>query len=390
MLRASELQKTHEIVHLEVGQPNFSTPVHIIESTIAALNQKKTAYIPNAGSTELRQVVSDRYGQRGIQTNASQIIITSGSMLAMFSLCLALLSPGDECLIPLPGFGNYQQMVSMVKANSVPYLCRPSEGYLPRIEELASLITARTRCIIICNPGNPTGAVFPPSLLRDIIELCQKRGVFVISDEIYSDIVFEGEHVSAASFTANQSDCLLAVVAGVSKGYAMTGYRVGWARCSSMLVEQLSKMQEPIVSCGVPFAQEAAIAALTGPQDCVKEMTAAYKERRDAALTVLHCRGRPSSFIPGGAFYLPVDISSSGLDSRSFALKLLYEKHCAVAPGIAFDTADDLEHPRLRSIEELQTVDGFCRVSLASSKENVVEGIHRICNLLDVLERERN
>ena len=167
---------------MEVGQPNFSTPVHIIESTIAALNQKKTAYIPNAGSTELRQVVSDRYSQRGIQTNPSQIIITSGSMLAMFSLCLALLSPGDECLIPLPGFGNYQQMVSMVKANSVPYLCRPSEGYLPRIEELASLITSRTRCIIICNPGNPTGAVFPPSLLREIIELCQKKGVFVISD----------------------------------------------------------------------------------------------------------------------------------------------------------------------------------------------------------------
>lgn len=196
----------------------------------------------------------------------------------------------------------------------------------------------------------------------------------------------------------------------------MTGYRVGWARCSPALVEQLSKMQEPIVSCGVPFAQEAAIAALTGPQDCVKEMTAAYKERRDAALTALHSRGRPSSFIPGGAFYLPVDISSSGrstyhlqctciisilkcsngrnilgLDSRSFALKLLYENYCAVAPGIAFDTADDVaeEQPLLRSVEELQTVDGFCRVSLASSKESVVEGIHRICNLLDALEREQ-
>ncbi len=130
----------------------------------------------------MRQAVSDRYSQRGIQTSISQIIITSGSMLAMFSLSMALLNPGDECLVPLPGFGNYQQMASMVKAKSVPYLCRPSEGYLPRIEELASLITVRTRCIIICNPGNPTGAVYPPALLRDIIELCQKRGVFVISD----------------------------------------------------------------------------------------------------------------------------------------------------------------------------------------------------------------
>lgn len=156
--------------------------MHIIQSTIAALNQKKTAYIPNAGSTELRQVVSDLYSQRGIQTNASQIIITSGSMLAMYSLSLALLSPGDECLIPLPGFGNYQQMTSMMRAKSVPYLCRPSDGYLPRLEELASLITSRTRCIIICNPGNPTGAVYPPSLLCEIIKLCQKRGVFVISD----------------------------------------------------------------------------------------------------------------------------------------------------------------------------------------------------------------
>ena len=183
MLRATELQnQNHSIVRLEVGQPNFLTPSHIIDSTIAALRENKTSYIPNAGLTELRQAISEHYTHQGIETVNSQIIVTSGSMLSMYSLFIALLSPGDECLLPLPGFGNYQQISSMVRAKAIPYLCRPSDGYLPQMEEIELLISERTKCIVICNPGNPTGAVYPPSLLQSIIELCQRRGVFVISD----------------------------------------------------------------------------------------------------------------------------------------------------------------------------------------------------------------
>lgn len=182
MLLASELEKSNPVLRLEVGQPNFPTPVHIIESTIKALQQNQTTYVPNAGYTELRSAICNWYNKKGFPTDISQIIVTAGSMLSMYSLVVALLQEGDECLVPLPGFGNYQQMISLVKAKSVPYLCRRSDGYLPRVTEMEQLISPATKCIVICNPGNPTGSTFNESLLRDIGNLCKRRGVFIISD----------------------------------------------------------------------------------------------------------------------------------------------------------------------------------------------------------------
>jgi len=185
MLRATELELSvlpRELVRLEVGQPNFNTPAHIVNATIIALQSNKTAYIPNAGSTQLRQAISEHYCSKGIPTTHSQIIVTTGSMLSMFSLAMSLLQPGDECLHPLPGFGNYQQISSLIRCRSIPYLCRPNDGYLPRISEIERLIGPKTKCIVICNPGNPTGAVYNRKLLEEIIQLCKERNIFVISD----------------------------------------------------------------------------------------------------------------------------------------------------------------------------------------------------------------
>ncbi|KAJ1430399.1 aminotransferase class I and II [Ochromonadaceae sp. CCMP2298] len=173
----------------------------------------------------------------------------------------------------------------------------------------------------------------------------------------------------------------IAIVSGVSKGYAMTGFRVGWTRTSPFVAAQMTKIQEPLVSCATAFSQTAAAAALNGPQQCVGDMLSQYKKRRDLAMSILKARGRPSAYTPGGAFYLPVDVSTSGMSSRDFALKLLSDKHCAVAPGIAFNTS---EGPP--SGDNLAILDSFVRVSLANSDENVGKGMHLLCDMLDELE----
>jgi len=366
--------------------------MHVVSAASAALlDAANSTYCPNAGLTTLRRAIAnDVYtARKKIPTTERQIIVTTGAMLSMHSLFCTLLNPGDEALLPLPGFPNYQQSVSLVGAVSVPYLCRPKDGYQPRIEEIKELMTKKTKVIVLCSPGNPTGAVLSPHLTQQIIQLASERGIFVISDEIYSDIVFDGTaFTSAAAFDPASiiDESRVAVVSGVSKGYAMTGFRVGWTRASPIIVEAMSKLQEPIVSCGTPFCQLAAVAALTGDQQGVRDMVTEYQKRRDAAISILIQRGHaPKDLVkPTGAFYLPLDITKSGLTSRDFALKLLQEERVAVAPGIAFDTTDNSSaSQRRRREEETDMLNSFVRVSLANSLDNVSKGIHHICDLLD-------
>lgn len=310
MVRAAKLDldaSKEKVIHLEVGQPDFKTPTHIIDATIKALHDGMTTYCPNSGISELRDEIALLYSNQNILTNREQICVTTGAMMSMCSLFAAILEPGDECLLPTPGFPNYQQGVSLAHGKSVPYLCHPSDGYIPNINEIEKLITPFTKLIVICNPGNPTGATFKREMVKDLFMLAKKYGIFIISDEIYSDIHFDDEnpHVCTAIYDElydnPQDDSMLAVVSGVSKAFSMTGFRVGWTRASTKLISLLIKLQEPMTSCGSPFAQYGAVAALKerrlNKKDnnnicCVTDMTVAYKLRRDTALDILNKRNR--------------------------------------------------------------------------------------------------
>lgn len=376
------------VIHLEVGQPNFNTPKHIIDATIDSLNKNQTAYVPNDGIMRLKEIVAHNYTHKlGIKTDASNICITTGSMLGMYSLFLSLIDPNDEVLLPNPGFPNYLQSVMLSRGVSKPYICHPNNGYIPDINDISKLISSKTKAIVLCNPGNPTGAVMPNALIEEVIKLANERDVFVISDEIYSDIIFDRKKFTSAAAYDIESN-RLATVSGVSKGYAMTGYRVGWIRSSKIIIDTITKLQEPIVSCGTSFSQYGAVAALEGSDETITEMVGAYQERRDKALAILKRRGRESKYIPGGAFYLPINITNKkGYKSNEFAIDLLHKKYIAIAPGLAFDNgASSLGSNSNMYNEHMEILDSFCRISLANSLDNVCIGIERICDHLDELD----
>ena len=356
-------EKEGPVIHLEVGQPDFATPAHIVEATCRAVREGHTRYISTAGIAPLREAAARSYERRtGVATSANQILVTTGAMMSLATSFLTLLEPGDEVLLPDPGWPNYSTSVALARGVPVPYTLR-APRFLPDLDELASLVTPRTKILLLCSPSNPTGQVHDAALTEALVAFARRNDLWVVSDEIYSEIVFEGSAPSVLNFDTDER-CL--VVSGVSKTYAMTGYRIGFTRGRLDYINVAAKLQEPFVSCGTAFSQYAAVAALDGPQDCVAEMCAAYRRRRDIALDVLRKRGR-YQYTPGGAFYVLVDISAAAMDSRDFAVRLLGEKRVAVAPGSTFGTLSA----------------GAVRVSVASRDEDVREGVERICDFID-------
>ena len=351
------------VIHLEVGQPDFPTPAHIVDATCRYVREGHTAYVANAGMTELRAAAA-RYFERktGVKTTIENILVTPGAVMSCATAFLALLEPGDEVLLPDPGWPNYQMAVSLMHGVPVYYNLRPENQFLPDLDELNKLVTKRTKLLVTCSPSNPTGQVYGADLTRDLVKLATKHDLYFLSDEIYGAIVFDQEHSSALSYDEDERTL---VISGMSKSYAMTGYRVGFTRARPEYVELATKLQEPFISCGTGFSQLAAVVGLEGSQECVREMRDAYKARRDVALQVLRENGL-YRYTPGGAFYLLVDISATGKDSRDFALDLLAKKKVAVAPGNTFGKmcADHV------------------RISLASTEEDIREGLGRICAMV--------
>jgi aspartate aminotransferase/aminotransferase len=356
-------EKDGPLIHLEVGQPDFATPSHIVEATCRAVRDGHTRYIPTAGIPPLREAVARSYERRtGVATSASQILVTTGAMMSLATSFFVLLEPGDEVLVPDPGWPNYTTSVTLARGVPVPYSLRAPQ-FLPDLDELQSLVTPRTKILLVCSPSNPTGQVHDEALTEALVAFARRNDLWVVSDEIYSEIVFENKAPSVLNFDTD-GRCL--VVNGMSKTYAMTGYRVGFTRGPVDYINVGAKLQEPFVSCGTAFSQLASVAALDGPQDCVAEMRAAYWRRRDIALEVLRERGL-YRYTPGGAFYVLVDISAAAMDSRDFAVRLLKEKRVAVAPGSTFG--------RLSAAS--------VRVSIASRDEDVKEGLKRICDFIE-------
>jgi aspartate aminotransferase len=355
-------------IHLEVGEPDFPTPSHAVEAAAEAGRNGWTKYTSGAGVPELREALAEKLRRfNGLDVSPEQVVATAGCVTAVSTSLLALCDVGDEVLIPDPAWPNYNLWLRIQGAVPVPYRLTAERGFLPQPDEIDRLITPRTKCLILNSPANPTGAVFPADLCRELVDLARRRDLWVISDEIYEYIVFDGEHTSPARF---DDDGRVLTISGMSKGYAMTGWRIGYVAAPDPVVaDVIARLQEPLTSCPVGVSQAAAIAALRGPQDVVGTMRAAYRRRRDLSLEALRRHGR-YRYTPQGAFYLMVDISDTGRDSQSFAHELLAEEKVAVAPGSAFGASGE----------------GQVRVSLASDEELLLAGIERLCAFCDRLK----
>lgn len=327
-----------DVIHLEVGEPDASTPLHIIEGAFKAAREGWTRYSSNAGLASLREKVAARAARSwGSRVSDQRIVITTGAVGGLYSSLMSVLDPGDEVLIPDPGWPNYEAIAHLAGATAVRYRLAPGNGFLPEIAELRRLTTARTKAMLINTPGNPTGAVFPRPLMQALIDHISESGLYLVSDEVYEDMVFEGEHVSAGAFDAAEQ---VFVVSGASKSFAMTGWRLGWLVCPPALAGVATGLQEPVTSCASTIAQKAAEAAFDGGDESVRALCATFRRRRDLVVEILGRSGLLPA-IPAGAFYALVDISRTGEDSLGFCKRLLEAKSVAAVPGITFGPQSD-------------------------------------------------
>lgn len=343
-----------EVVRLEIGEPGFSTPPHIVDAGAAAAATAR--YAPSAGHMALREALVRRMARvTGVDVAPEQIIVTQGGVQACALTMTALLAPGDEVLVPDPAWPNYEMIVDMLGGRAVRYPLPAASGFVPDPDDVVARMTDRTRVLVLNSPGNPTGAVFPRDVVRALVDAAAARGIVVLSDEVYDELIFEGE--AAAAITLD--DQHVVAVHSFSKTYAMTGWRVGWAVAPMWLAPTMAKLQEPQLSCIPDLTSAGALAALEGPQDAIAEMREAYRARRDLCVELITAAGIDVA-VPRGAFYLMVPLAP-GVDSRLAAIDLV-DHGVSVAPGTAFgDAAGD-----------------HIRISLASEEPELREGIGRL------------
>jgi aspartate aminotransferase len=362
LARAKALEaQGREIIHLEIGEPDFDTPAHIKAAAVRALEEGWTHYTPAAGIPALREAIADYIRRtRGIPVGPEHVVVVPGGKPIMFFAILALVEEGDEVIYPNPGFPIYESMIRFVGARPVPLRLRMENEFRVDVEELASLITPRTRMLILNSPANPTGGVLTREDLEAIAELCLKHDLVVLSDEIYSRILYEGEHISIASFPGMLERTI--ILDGFSKTYAMTGWRLGYGVMPEPLAEAVTRLMINSNSCTAAFTQIAGIAALTGPQDDVDRMVAAFRERREVMVEGLNRLSGFRCLKPKGAFYAFPNIEGTGMSSRELAHYLLEEAGVAVLSGTAFGEYGE----------------GFLRLSFANSIENIQKALERI------------
>ncbi|MDQ2923886.1 MAG: pyridoxal phosphate-dependent aminotransferase [Candidatus Dormibacteraeota bacterium] len=365
---ANEALRTPGAIRLDVGQPNFPTPKHIGEAGKRAIDENKTFYTHTQGMISLREkLVAKLERVNGIRVTPDRIACGPGGVGALAAVFGAVLEHGDEVLMPDPGWPNTRLMLAWTGARGVFYPCLPTDGFQPDLDALERLITPRTKLLLINSPNNPTGAVYPAATIARMIEIAQRHNLWLLSDECYDQIILDGTWTSPASLAPD--DPRIATVFTFSKSYSMTGWRIGYVAGSAELIDTATKVLESNSSCVSTITQVAAEAALDGPQDCVGEMVAAYRHRRNVVIDIL----REAEMLvnePTGAFYCMADISRSRLQARDFAFKLLRERGVSVAPGSAFGEV---------------AVDAV-RISLASSDTDLREGVGRLAEFLHELE----
>jgi aspartate aminotransferase len=372
LARARELERLgRSIVHLEIGQPDFPTPGHVVEAAAAAMARGETGYTPSAGTAEFREVVADELARtRGIDVAADRVLIANGAKLLLFLTILAVCDPGDEVIYPDPGFPIYESAIRWAGAVPVPLALHDALGFSFSLEELSDRLGERTKLVIVNSPNNPTGGVVAPDDLRAAAELILEGPAWVLSDEVYRRIVYGREPASIASVPGMLERCVL--LDGLSKTYAMTGWRCGYAAVPAPLVDPLTRLITNSVSCVPGFVQSAGIAALTGPQDSVAAMVEEFRHRRDLVVAGLNALPGVSCAAPAGAFYAFPDVAGVPIPSERLADRLLEEAGVALLAGEGFgaqgqrhlrisyaNSRDQLEFAldRMREFLEAQTVD---------------------------------
>ena len=350
-------------IRLEMGEPQFATPLHICEAAARAACDGFTKYTASQGLLSLREAMSAKLARvNSFDVPPERIVATNGALSGLFTTCLALLGEGDEMLVPDPGWPNWEQMILTAGGRVVRYPTPRSRLFLPDPDTMDTLVTPKTRAILIKSPSNPTGAVMPSALVEAMVAFARRHDLWVVSDECYDECVFDGEHISPARF---DTDGRVISLFSCSKTYAMTGWRVGYAAVPEQAIAVLAKLQQPVLGNICSVAQKAAEAALTGPQACVAEMRDYYRARREQAVGMLTAAGMTIDR-PGGAFYLMVDVSSANPDATAFALDLLHTHKVAVAPGETFGPGGA----------------GLVRVALCASEEAIAQGLGKLIEVV--------
>jgi len=351
--RALEAQG-REIIHLEIGEPDFDTPRHIVDAAIRALNEGQTHYTPSAGILPLKEAIAREVSStRDINVNPNQVVVTPGAKPIMFFAILALCEEGDEVIYPNPGFPIYESMINFVGAKAVPLPLRMEKDFCFDIDEFKKLVTRKTKLIIINTPHNPTGGVLGWDELRAVAEAALENDIMVLSDEIYRRILYEGEFVSITSIPGMAERTI--ILDGHSKTYAMTGWRLGYGVMPEELAVHVTRLMTNSNSCTAAFTQYAGIEALTGPQEESYKMVEAFRQRRDVIVEGLNEIPGFKCLRPKGAFYVFPNIEGTGKSSRFMEEYLLNEAGVATLSGTSFGKYGE----------------GFIRLSYANSIENI-------------------
>jgi aspartate/methionine/tyrosine aminotransferase len=350
-----------DIVHLEIGEPDFDTPANVVEAAVDALHKGWTHYGPSAGLPELRQTIADYVSRtRGVPVSSDEVVVVPGGKPIIFFSILSLVDEGDEVIYPNPGFPIYESMVHYVGGRAVPIQLREEKDFGLDVDELASLINDRTRLIILNSPQNPTGGVLSKAAIHEIADAIGDRNVMIMSDEIYSRLLFEGEHFSIMSIPGFKERTIL--LDGFSKTYAMTGWRMGYGVMRSDLAAQVTRLMTNSNSCTASFTQVAGVEALRGDQTSVDRMRDEFRGRRDVFVAGLNRIKGFSCRLPKGAFYTFPNITATGWPSKKLADAMLEQAGVACLSGTAFGDFGE----------------GYLRFSVANSLENLNKALDRI------------
>src|SRR5579872_1281281 len=360
--RARELERQgKDIIHLEIGEPDFDTPENIIQSAVSALNAGWTHYGPSAGLPDLRKAVAEEVSHsRGVRVQPEEVVVVPGGKPIIFFSILALVDEGDEVIYPNPGFPIYESMINYVGGQGVPIRLREERDFRLDVSELEKLITDRTRLIIINSPHNPTGGVLNKGDIEQIAEAVGDRNIFVLSDEIYSRLIFDGSHHSIVAEPGFKERTIL--LDGFSKAYAMTGWRMGYGVMRADLASQVARLMTNSNSCTASFSQVAGIEALRGDQSSVEHMRGEFAQRRDMFIPGLNRIREFSCRMPRGAFYAFPNITGTGWKSKALADALLEEAGVACLSGTSFGAFGE----------------GYLRFSIANSMDNLSKALGRV------------
>lgn len=360
---------TPDAIVLSIGEPAFPVARHVLEAAMAALDRDDTNYTPNAGIAPLRAAFADRFAAQSGNDDASRAFVVAGAQQGLHLALSSLIAPGDEVLLPDPGYPTFTMTVGLLGGVAVPYPLVPRHGFQPRIEDLRQVVTGRTRVLMLNSPSNPLGSVFSPDLTRELVRFAHENDLWIISDECYEAFTYDVPHVSPARFDAGGPEAVreaseprVITSLTLSKTYGLTGLRIGALVTPPGMETVLSNVMEASVSCVSGPSQYAGIAALTGPQDYVGVAHQHYRANRDAATAVLD-RSGISYLDARGAFYLWADLShATNGDVRAWTRTFLAERGVALAPGTAFGAMGE----------------GWVRIALCGDTDALIEGLSRL------------